>query len=140
MSNEKFTAAPIIKDIVMSVLRDHPGQAYSLKELREIVYHETGREFSSGSYSGAMRDLLEESGGRIQNVERGIYVYPTDFKIMQLFMALRTFEEELEEIATDNILRLTEEDIQVIRTIPYLKRDIRKMYKKYNIESEYFQT
>lgn len=139
MSNEKFTAAPIIKDIVMNVLRTNPGKAYSLKELREIVYHETGREFSGGSYSGAMRDLLEESGGRIQNVERGIYVYPTNFKIMQLFIALRNFEDELEEIATDNILRLTEEDIQVIRKIPHLKNDIRKMYKKYDIKSEYFQ-
>jgi len=139
MNSENFTAAPVIKDIVMSVLRDHPDQTFSLKELREIVYHATGVEFSNGSYSGAMRDLLEESGGRIQNIERGIYVYPTDFKTMQLIMALKSFEEDLEEIATDNILKLTEVDIEAIRKIPYLKDGIRRIYKKYDIESKYLK-
>lgn len=125
--NVEHAAAPIIKDIVYKVLKNRADKPVALKELRNLVYEKTGRNYSSGSYSGAMRDLIEESNGRIINIERGYYVYLRDFKHVQLKMAMDDFMKSLDLIATDNILELTDEDIKTIRKIPKVKQQLERI-------------
>lgn len=115
-------AAPIIKKIVFNYLKERADQPIPLKTLRAVVIKTTGKEYSNGSFSGAMRDLIEDSDGRILNVERGYYVYLKNFKRLQILSAIEEFSEELDDIATDNILELTNEDIKVIRKIPEIKQ------------------
>ncbi|MEE1130314.1 MAG: hypothetical protein UHX00_01660 [Caryophanon sp.] len=124
MFDMEGAASPIIKKIVYAYLKNHSGQPISLKELKGLVENETKKEFSNGSFSGAMRDLIEESDGRIVNVERGYYVYLKDYKVYQILSAIDEFLEELDAIAIDNILELTDQDIQTIKLIPTIKNEI----------------
>jgi|GEM_PF-6199368 len=120
-------AAPIIKKIVSDYLKEFADQPIALKTLRSIVKDTTEREYSNGSFSGAMRDLIEESDGRILNVERGYYVYLKNFKRLQILRAIEKFSMELDNIATDNILELTNEDIDIIRRIPRIKEELQNL-------------
>ena len=123
-SKEELVAAPVIKDLVYYVLKNNPGELISLKTLKKYVRDISGEEFSNGSFSGAMRDLIEENNGRILNVTRGFYVYLEDLKKQQINFAIKQLIIELDNIATDNILDLTEKDMRSIMEIPDLKRHL----------------
>lgn len=124
---EEMVAAPIIKDLVYYALKINPNNPIPLKILKEYVKESSGEEFSNGSFSGAMRDLVEETNGRILNISRGVYVYVEDLKKYQINYAIEKLIEELDEIATDNILELTEKDITSIRKIPSLKEQLNQL-------------
>ena len=125
---EYFVAAPIIKEIVYDILKANPNESMPLRFLKDVVQEKSGREFSNGSFSGAMRDLVEEFNGRIINASRGFYVYIEDLKKYQINHAINKLMDELNAIATDNILELTEKDINSIREIPRLKEGLRRLF------------
>lgn len=125
---EEMVAAPIIKDTVYYVLKSNPNNPIPLKVLKEYVKESSGEEFSNGSFSGAMRDLIEETNGRILNISRGVYVYVEDLKKYQINYAIEKLIEDLDNIATDNILELTERDIASIREIPSLKQQLSQLF------------
>lgn len=128
----EYAAAPIIKEVVYNFLQRHADKPVALKDLRNVVYENTGKNFSSGSFSGAMRDLIEEKNGRIINIERGYYIYLKNFKHVQLSMAIDEFMRSLDLIATDNILELTDEDIKTIRKIPEVKNQLERIKRTIN--------
>lgn len=126
-NNIKRAASPVIKKFVYDLLSSNPDRPIQLKQIKAYVEEETEKVYTHGSFSGAMRDLIEETNGRIVNVERGYYVYLQNFKKIQLLTAFDDFFEKLDMIATDNILELTDEDISTIRQIPLIKQRLNKI-------------
>lgn len=121
-SNE--AASPIIKRIAYDVLRANKGQKISLRLIRHYVEQESGETFSSGSFSGAMRDLIEESKGRIVNVERGFYSYVVHAKSYEINAAIDRLIQDLTEVAYVNLLEAEDEDINAIKKIPDIQRKL----------------
>lgn len=113
-------AAPFIKDWAMKILKEHKDQPVPLKFIKEEIMIKSGIEFSPGSYSGAMRDLIEENRGRIVNQSRGQYMYVSDAKRHAINSVLEDTISKLNDLAYDNILTLTHEDLDAIGKIPRL--------------------
>lgn len=126
-SAEDVSAAPIIKQIALDVLRSSEGQDVPLRFIRHAVHDITNREFSPGSFSGAMRDLVGESNGRVINPERGIYRYEKSIKKIQINEAIDGLIHSLNEIAIDNILKISDEDLKMIRKIPGIQEGLEKL-------------
>lgn len=124
-SNE--AASPIIKRIAYNLLRANKGQKISLRIIRHFVEEESGESFSSGSFSGAMRDLIEESKGRIVNVERGFYSYVVHAKSYEINAAIDRLIEDLTEVAYVNLLEAEDEDIDAIKKIPDIQRKLSQL-------------
>ena len=124
-------ASPVIKYYVTHYLKNNMDIQIPLKELREYVYRETGNDFSAGSYSGAMRDLIEENNGRIINHDRGMYMYVSNAKQYAINGVLEETISKLNSLAIDNVLLLSSQDFDTIRDIPYLSEQIEKL--KYKI-------
>lgn len=114
-------AGPIIKKVALDILKGNEGNDVPLRVIRHIVAEVTGKEFSGGSFSGAMRDLVEESRGRVVNSDRGIYRYERNIKKREINDAIDNLIKELDNIATDNILKISDEDLEVIRRIPSIQ-------------------
>lgn len=120
-------ASPVIKRIAFEILRANKGQKISLRIIRHLVEEETGEKFSSGSFSGAMRDLIEESRGRIVNVERGFYSYVSHAKSYEINAAIDALIDDLNEVAYVNLLEAEDEDIAAIRRIPDIQRKLQQL-------------
>lgn len=126
-NRDDSAAAPIIKEIALYILSRQEGTPVALREIREEVFERTDMEFTPGSFSGAMRDLIEESGGRVTNVERGYYLYDSNVKRKSINAAIDQLIRNLDEIATDNILKLSNQDLDTIREIPRLQETLRRL-------------
>jgi len=120
-------AAPLIKEWAMKLLKENKDNPVPLKYIRDIIISEVGAEFSSGSYSGAMRDLVAENNGRIINHSRGNYMYVSDAKRHAINRILERTIDQLNEIAFDNVLVLTDEDWDAIKEIPHLISRIKEL-------------
>lgn len=120
-------ASPIIKELALRVLKDNIDVPISLKDLREYISDQTQTRFSSGSYSGAMRDLVEENNGRVVNNDRGKYMYVSNAKQYAINAVLDETIVKLESLAIDNILLLSERDFETIRDIPELVERIERL-------------
>lgn len=129
-SSANAAASPVIKKIAWDVLRANKDQRVSLRHIREMVEIKTGERFSSGSFSGAMRDLIEESGGKIVNVERGYYSFVGHAKTYEINSAIDKLILELEEAAYVNLLKAEDEDIEAIRAIPYIQQRLEELKLK----------
>ncbi|MER2175502.1 MAG: hypothetical protein ABS911_12555 [Carnobacterium sp.] len=120
----------IIRDLAWIILSQNESVPVSLKSIRNLISETTGRIFSPGIYSGAMRDLTDESNGRIVNVDRGYYLYETNIKRGQIIRTINQCKKDLDNLAVDNILRLSNEDIQSIQMIPHIIQELDNIIKK----------
>ena len=127
---ERESPSKIIREIAFLILEQNESIPVSLKSIRNLIYEITGRNFSPGTYSGAMRDLTDESNGRIVNVDRGYYLYETNIKRGQIIRTINKCKKELDNLAVDNILRLSNEDIQSIQLIPHIIQELDNIIKK----------
>lgn len=118
---EESAAAPIIKKIALDILRSLEGQDVPLRQIRDAVFELTQKRFTHGSFSGAMRDLIEENDGRVINTERGFYRYESNVKKREINNAIENLILSLDRIATANILKISNEDIEIIRKIPEIQ-------------------
>lgn len=125
--NEQTVAAPIIKQVVYNILKENKGKEVPLRYLKTCVNEMTDQEFSNGSFSGAMRDLVEETNGRVMNVERGIYKYVVNVKRTQINNAIDRLINELANLTIDNVLELSQDDIQTIHYIPNLIEHLQQL-------------
>lgn len=120
----------IIRDLAYLILNQNESVPVSLKSIRSLIYEITGRHFSPGIYSGAMRDLTDESNGRIVNVDRGYYLYETNIKKGQIIRTINQCKKDLDNLAVDNILKLSKKDIQSIQMIPRIIQELDNIIKK----------
>lgn len=120
-------ASPIIKKLTEHFLRSRPDTAISLRDIKEYVYEKTGETFTPGSFSGAMRDLVEESNGRIANIDRGYYAYLGNVKVHEINTAIDNLIEELDQIAVVNFLKTSDQDLDTIRKIPDIQRHLHSL-------------
>ncbi|QXJ48309.1 hypothetical protein [Bacillus altitudinis] len=124
---EDSAAAPIIKEIALHLLKEAEGKDVALRDIKNFVIEATGKIFSSGSYSGAMRDLIEESRGRVINSDRGLYRYESNIKKREINDAIENLIRSLDDIATDNILKISDEDLDMIRNIPRIQHMLNEL-------------
>ncbi|WP_214704566.1 MULTISPECIES: hypothetical protein [unclassified Exiguobacterium] len=123
-------ASPIIKKLTERYLQTRPDEPVSLREIKEYVFRKTGEHFSPGSFSGAIRDLVEESNGKIANIDRGFYMYVGDVKVREINEAIDKLIERLDEIAFVNILKASNQDIKAIREIPNIQQGLKSLKLK----------
>lgn len=123
------SAAPVIKEWALAILKRYKDTSVPLKLIKELIIEETGFKFSPGSYSGAMRDLVDESRGRIINTDRGYYMYVSNTKGYAINAILDETIKKLDNLAYDNILSLTEEDKKTIEEIPGIIEKIKTLKK-----------
>lgn len=131
-------ASPIIKKYALEYMRRRADQAISLKEIKLYVFEKTGENFSGGSYSGAIRDLVDEMNGRIVNIDRGVYVYLGNIKAYEINRAIDDLIEKLNEIAYVNILTTSDQDLNVIRKIPNIQERVQRLKVGYSSKEERF--
>lgn len=120
-------ASPIIKDIASNFLKTSPEEKIPLRMIKDVVEQVTGERFSSGAFSGAMRDLIEESHGKIINIERGYYIYMANAKTYEINKAIDDLISDLNEIAVVNVLTADDEDIKAIRKIPDIQARLKEL-------------
>ena len=65
-----------------------------------------------------MRDLMEESEGRVLNTDRGIYKYTSVIKKAEINKVLSDCVKSLRSVAYVNYLDVTDEDLEYIKMIP----------------------
>lgn len=119
-------AAPIIKRHVKELLGSNPNKDFKLQEIKEYVQDKEGNTFSSGSFSGAMLSLVKEDGNII-NSSRGVYRYNVIDKRNEINNVLEEAINSLESIAMVNILELKDEEIAILRSIPDIKEQIKRL-------------
>ncbi|KXZ17542.1 hypothetical protein AXI59_17310 [Bacillus nakamurai] len=122
----KKVAAPIIKQHVKALLKSNPNKDFKLQEIKEYVQDKEGETFSSGSFSGAMLSLVKEDGD-IVNSSRGVYRYNAVDKRTEINNVLEEAINSLESIAMVNILELNDEEISILRSIPNMKEQIKRL-------------
>jgi len=120
-------ASPIIKDIASKILKENKDEKVPLRLIKDIVEQITGEEYSSGAYSGAMRDLVEDSEGKIVNIERGHYIYLADAKSYEINRAIDSLIKDLNKIGIVNVLTADDEDIEAIRKIPKIQSKLEEL-------------
>ena len=129
--NNRFEpASPIIKKIALDYLKRKTDESVSLRDIKNHVAMRTGHNFSQGSYSGAIRDLVDEMGGRIVNTDRGYYMYVGNVKANEINSAIDGLIKELNQLAYVNILKTSREDIEIIKEIPRMQDKLRDMKLK----------
>lgn len=131
-------ASPNIKKYALEYMRKRPDHPISLKEIKMYVFEKTGENFSGGSYSGAIRDLVDEMDGRIVNVDRGVYIYLGNIKAYEINRAIDDLVEKLNEIAYVNILTTSDQDLDVIRKIPHIQERVQRLKVRYSSRGERF--
>lgn len=107
-----------IKILALDYLKSKVDQEVSLREIRNYVLKTTRTQFSSGVFSSAMRDLMEESEGRVLNTDRGIYKYTSVIKKAEINKVLSDCVKSLRSVAYVNYLDVTDEDLEYIKMIP----------------------
>lgn len=117
MFNE-VSGTKIIKNLAFDFLKDNVDKDVPLRVIREFVYGQTGNDFSHGMYSSAMRDLVDESNGRILNTDRGMYKYVSSVKKREINDILDRCIKELEDAGYVNYLMVDEKDLDYINYIP----------------------
>jgi len=125
--SDDASAAPIIKRIALQILTLEEGKEVPLRYIRNVVQEVTNRNFSPGSFSGAMRDLIDESDGKVTNPERGFYRYERSIKKTQINELIEGLINDLDNVAIDNILKISDEDLEIIRRIPDIKRELENL-------------
>lgn len=125
--NKNEAASPIIKKIAMDFLQSNPEQKMPLRVIKDVVEQLAGESYSPGAFSGAMRDLIEESKGKIVNIERGYYIYMANAKTYEINKAIDDLINHLNEIAVVNVLTADDEDIQAIRKIPNIQSKLNEL-------------
>lgn len=125
--NSSEAASPIIKEIALSILKNNKDEKVPLRFIKSSVEEVTGEEYTPGSFSGAMRDLVEESDGRIVNIERGYYIYMGNAKSYEINTAIDKLINDLNNIAVVNLLKAEDEDIEAIRKIPYIQERLKEL-------------
>lgn len=126
-SNSTDAASPVIKDIALDILKDNKDRRVPLQFIKNQVEKHTGVMFSAGSFSGAMRDLVEESKGRVVNIERGYYIYMGNAKTYEINAAIEKLITDLNEIAVVNVLTTGDADIEAIKKIPSIQRQLKQL-------------
>lgn len=103
-----------IKNMAKEILKKKKGEPVYLKDIRNSITLQLGREFSSGVYSSAMRDLIEEEKDRIVNVDRGVYMYVSSIKKYEINNVLDNCIKSLKGTAYVDLLNVEDEDIKYI--------------------------
>lgn len=124
--NNNESGTRIIKREALRILKENKGKEVYLKEIRKEINFITGREFSSGMYSGAMRDLTQKSNSKVVNVKRGVYTYVDNAKKARINKVLDECINDLEDIGYINILEANPEDMRYIEEIPEIIKTIKK--------------
>lgn len=127
-------ASPIIKKLALDYLKGKSDESVSLREIKRYVSFQTGREYSAGSYSGAIRDLVEEMGGKIVNTDRGYYMYVGSVKANEINSAIDGLIKDLNKVAYVNLLKTSKEDIEVIKGIPDIQNKLEEL--KFKIDND----
>lgn len=120
-------ASPKIKEVALAVLKSYKDRKVPLRFIKDEVEKATEEVYSNGSFSGAMRDLVEESDGRIVNIERGYYIYMGNAKTYEINTAIDKLINDLNDIAVVNLLKAEDEDIEAIRKIPYIQSQLKQL-------------
>lgn len=120
----------IIKNLAFEFLRDNIDKDVPLRVIREFIYGQTRSDFSHGMYSSAMRDLVDESNGRILNTDRGMYRYVSNVKKREINDILDRCIKELEDAGYVNYLMVDEKDLEYINYIPKIADKIERLKLK----------
>lgn len=120
----------VIKKLAFSFLKENIDKEVPLRLIRSYINNRTGKEFSHGMYSSAMRDLVEESEGRILNTERGYYKYVSSVKKGEINDILGRCIKDLENAGYVNFLSVNQTDLDYIKEIPNLVKNIEKLKLK----------
>ncbi|MCG9807240.1 MAG: hypothetical protein E6Z97_10565 [Staphylococcus epidermidis] len=126
MDNE-MSGTRIIKHLARKYLENNIDREVSLREIRNFILKTTHKEYSHGMYSSAMRDLIEETDGKVLNPKRGIYQYASNTKKVQINNVLDECIRQLEELAYVNYLKINKDDIDNIKCIPKIIEDIKSI-------------
>ncbi|MEX6332646.1 hypothetical protein [Staphylococcus haemolyticus] len=129
MYNE-LSGTRTIKNLASRFLEDNVDIDVPLRVIREYIYGQTGSDFSHGMYSSAMRDLIEESNGRILNTDRGMYRYVSDVKKREINDILDRCIKELKDAGYVNYLMVDNKDLEYINKIPKIVDEIEKLKLK----------
>lgn len=122
----------IIKDMAYDFLEARTDRNVPLRMIRAYIQKQTGEPYSHGMYSSAMRDLIEESNGRIVNTERGFYKFISSIKKREINEILDSCIDSLNSAGIINYLKVDQQDIEYIKKIPQLIEEIEKLKLKWN--------
>jgi len=118
--NKSIPAAPTIKKYAKEFLCSNPTMTTS--QLQDYIYKQTGETFTSGSYAGALRSLLDSPD--YSTTSRGVYTYNpvqalpkltishTDSLTELVNRVLENTIENLRQVASVNLLEKDEQEIK----------------------------
>ncbi|MFD1736939.1 hypothetical protein ACFSCX_10230 [Bacillus salitolerans] len=144
MDKNKFRSnAEEIRYYTKKLLSDY--QEHSIQEIKKYVQEQTGKEFTDGTYSGALRDLLAKETG-YSNISRGIYIREKDSIYIDneyveieptlnekvIIILQRTIDNLYTEANSINILNVKPKDLEVAEKINLLISEIQKKIDQFN--------
>lgn len=92
------------------------NKEHTVQEIKEYVSKQSIKEFTDGTYSGSLRDLVAKEDG-YENPRRGIYICKSngDGLITSSYNIIQESIEKLYlEISKLNILNVTKEDLNTV--------------------------
>lgn len=115
--------AKYIAQELMKISGDKKGEAYYLKQLDKMEQESDGRFIS--------RKVIEVKGTEIfeMRFEKKQFMLAPVKKKAEIIKMLILLDEEFDAIARDNILTLSDEDIETLKKIPEMKKMLEEMMK-----------
>lgn len=115
--------AKYIAGELMKISGDKNGESYYLIQLDKMERESDGRFIS--------RKVIEVKGTEIfeMRFEKKQFMLAPVKKKAEIIKMLISLDEEFDRIANDNILTLSDEDIETLKKIPEMKKTLEEMMK-----------
>lgn len=118
MKQEFKSVADEIRFYIRELLEDQ--KPHKVKEIKEYVESKVGKNWSTGCYAGAIRDLVAKEPQYV-SVERGVYVYQPEAKNILEKSVNKILKKTIDDLYIEankvNVLNITAEDITTINKI-----------------------
>lgn len=116
-----MTPSAIIRKRTLELLKQAPDENVRISKIKEYLEEtEPQLGYTQAMLSGALRDLVALSDGRITNPSRSYYRYLSDVKRGQMRQVLVQAMKDLEAVGYGNILTLSEQEIASLKHLPGL--------------------
>lgn len=115
-------------DIAAHLTKTDPNKLYGDKHYNNQI-EKMEKEANGRFFSRNLSYTEETPYGKEQRVKKQYMLAPSKKKA-QLIQALARLEEQFDEIANDNILTLSDADIETLKKIPQLKQMIAELMKQ----------